>query len=154
MSDNERNRRIDDASSLIDDIAALDRVKVEQRIGLVHDRLMSAIDDICEKSRNGGASAYNQKQIRVLKDIAFQIVYILDKRNQPPRGLVPATISYYKRTTAFNKIAILAGVVTIMAGLLAYGEKGIQLIGWISKDTQQTDNRPQGGSENPPQGQK
>jgi hypothetical protein len=126
MTDSHKDRRIGDASDLVKQITALDKVQADQRIGFVHDSLMSAIDDICRKHGAERAAVFNQKQLNALKDISFHIVYILDKKNHPPSNLLAAAYQLFRRGSLSDKLAIIGLIVTIITGLVgplssAYG---------------------------------
>jgi hypothetical protein len=103
-------------------IASLDRVAPDHRPSFIHDRLMSAIDDICDKHRGGGAAAcFNKNQILVIKDIAFHIAYILDPKNQPPRGLWNSIRQGWKETAFAGKVGIVLATLTIIGMIWAGG---------------------------------
>jgi hypothetical protein len=58
MANNDCDRRLLDASSLHDAIDSLSKVKEEQRIEFIHDRMMSAIDDICKTHQKTEREVY------------------------------------------------------------------------------------------------
>ena len=43
---------------------------------------MSAIDQICKQHGKRNQNCFDKAQVEVLKDIAFQIVYTLDRSNR------------------------------------------------------------------------
>lgn len=118
MVDEHRGGRLEDASELVKEIAALSKVKPEYRAGLIHDRLVSAIDDICVKRKGDGQAVFTSKQISVIKDVAFQIVYILDKRNHPS-GVFSRSAASFKDASLTTQIGIVGGILGIIASLYA-----------------------------------
>ncbi|MCP2219917.1 hypothetical protein [Bradyrhizobium elkanii] len=118
MSGQDRDKRLGNASSLHEAIKSLGKVSEERRAEFIHDRLMSAIDDICrerlEKPKN--ANRFTNQQVLVLKDIAFQIVYILDARHQRRTGFFGGVWSEFKKESGLKKLALLGGgILTVFA---------------------------------------
>src|SRR6266567_8528131 len=79
--DEERKRRIDSARELRGVLQDIGRMKNEDsRTGIIHDKMMAAMDDVCERHQNGGFSA---EQIALLKELMFQRAFIIDPRHKP-----------------------------------------------------------------------
>src|SRR5258708_5031993 len=109
MNENDRQRRLGDASSLQDAITSLGKVSETHRIGFVHDRLMSAIDDICKTHQGTGAAKFTPAQILIIKDVAFQMVYLLDPKNRPSRSFFKRLWVDWKEQTPLKQIALAVG---------------------------------------------
>lgn len=116
MSDRDKDGRISDASELVKQIASLHSVASDHRTVFVHDRLMSAIDDICAKHKNGNSAAFTPKQVMAIKDIAFHIVFIMDSRNHP-RGFFGRAWSEFKTAGIATKITIVSGIIGIIVAI-------------------------------------
>lgn len=124
MTKTETDKRFSDAADLHKAIDALCNVATSERQTFVHDRLMSAIDDICQKPGNARAP-FNAEQVRIIKEISYRIVYILDPLNKPPRGFINALIREFKDKSAFEKVTSVCGtfafVITSIYGLTIGG---------------------------------
>ena len=115
MADTHRDQRLTDASSLREALSSLLHVQPEKRAEFVHDRLMSAVDDICKKHAVGGNKGFTPTQTWIVKDIAYQIVYILDPLNQPQKvGFLQSLLTEWKEKTAFGKIKIIFSTILIL----------------------------------------
>ena len=98
---------------------------------------MSAVDDICHERLDKNATKFTQAQILVLKDIAFQIVYILDPRNQRKRGFFSGLWTEFKEQTPLKQLALVSGGVlalfAIVGGLYAGGQQAVTWWSQINK---------------------
>jgi hypothetical protein len=115
MSENDRARRLDDASNLQDALRSLGKVSETHRIGFVHDRLMSAIDDICKTHQNNGSATFNAAQMLILKDIAFAMIYILDPKTQVKQSFFKRLVSEFKEQSPLKQIGLVAGAMATIA---------------------------------------
>lgn len=131
MSEQDRKRRLGDASSLQESIRSLGKVSEEHRIGFVHDRLMSAIDDICQKHQKANATKFSTSQIIVLKDIAFAMVYILDPKNNKDQGFFQRLWVEFKTQSPLKQIALIAGAIATLAAAVTGVYSGVQSISHI-----------------------
>lgn len=112
MTDQHRDRRIDGASDLRSAIDALSQVDDEaQRRGFIHDRLTSAIDDFCKGPKGASGQAFTAKQVIILKDIAYHIVYLLGPRSPEPKGFIRSFCLEWKALSAMKKISAIGAVV-------------------------------------------
>jgi hypothetical protein len=123
MANNDRDRRLLDASVLNGAIDALSKVKEEQRIEFIHDRMMSAIDDICKTHQGVGKEKFTAAQIVILKDIVFHVIYVLDTRNRPSRGFFKRLLEEFRAQTPIKQIGIAFAVITVLAGA------GVSIVG-------------------------
>lgn len=115
MTDTKKDDRIRDANALRRQISSLDEVNAEDRILFVHDRLMSAIEDICEKHKGEAQeSVFSNRQISVLKDISYQIVHILDGRNEVRRSFLGVQFKKFREADIHKQIGIIA---TLLGGI-------------------------------------
>jgi hypothetical protein len=110
MPNNDRDRRLLDASVLHAAINALSKVEEEQRIEFVHDRMMSAIDDICKTH----PKAFTGPQIAILKDVSFQLIYILDTRNRPPKSFLKRLFEEFRNQSPMKQIGISFSVLKVL----------------------------------------
>lgn len=110
----QRSKRLGDASALNAEIEALDRVPRDQRAAYLHDRLTYAIDEICKQNRAKGQDCFSAQQIRVLKDIAFNLVHILDPKMRTPNGFVQRLWNDYKALGPIKQIGAAVGVVAFV----------------------------------------
>jgi hypothetical protein len=123
MANNDRDRRLLDASVLHDAIDALSKVKEEQRIEFIHDRMMSAIDDICKTHQGTGKEKFSAAQINILKDIIFHVIYVLDTRNRPSRGFFRRLLDEFWALTPMKQIGISVATITVL------GSAGVSIVG-------------------------
>jgi hypothetical protein len=119
MNENDRKRRLDDASDFHDALNSLGKVNETHRIGFVHDRLMSAIDDICKVHQGGGPSKFTASQILILKDIVFQVVYVLDPKNRSTKGFFRRLLVDWKEQSPLKQISLAAATVVFVAAAIA-----------------------------------
>jgi len=119
MNENERKRRLDDASDFHDALNSLGKVNETHRIGFVHDRLMSAIDDICKTHQGGGQTKFSASQILILKDIVFQVVYVLDPKNRSTKGFFKRLLGDWKEQSPLKQISLAVATVVFLAAAIA-----------------------------------
>jgi len=105
-----RERRVADASKLLGAIEPYTKVESDARIAAIHNELMFAIDRALDQH---GEHRFRQHEIEVLKDISFQIIYVLDAINQPKRGFRKTLWQEFKKASAIEKLKVLAVLVTI-----------------------------------------
>jgi hypothetical protein len=115
MSESDRSRRLGDASNLQGALNSLGKVGEAHRIGFVHDRLMSAIDDICKTHQSNGTPKFTAAQMLILKDIAFAMIYILDPKNQGNRSFLKRLIADFKEQSPLKQIGLLFGALATLA---------------------------------------
>jgi len=125
MSGKDREQRLGTASTLHEAIRSLGKVTDERRVEFIHDRLMSAIDDICHERLKSGTK-FSPAQVLVLKDIAFQIVYILDERNNRRQGFLGALWADFYQLSPLKKLGLLSGVVLTLFGIVGGANAGYQ----------------------------
>ncbi len=128
MSEKDRQRRLGDASSLQDAIRSLGKVSEEHRIGFIHDRLMSAIDDICEQHQKANAAKFTPNQIIVLKDIAFAMVYILDPKSQKNQSFSKRLFLEFKEQSPLKQVGLVAGTIATLAAAIGGIYGGVHTI--------------------------
>lgn len=109
-----RERRLADSSKLQSLIAGLSKVPPSSRMLHVHDELMHAIDR-CLTTHKG--HRFEQKEIEVIKDVAFQIVYTLDPSNRPAHGF-RAVWREFKALSALQKLSAVGTVLTFLVGMI------------------------------------
>jgi hypothetical protein len=132
MSGKDREQRLGTASTLHEAIRSLGKVTDLRRAEFIHDRLMSAIDDICHERLKSGTK-FTPAQILVLKDIAFQIVYILDQRNNRHQGFFSALWAEFKQLSPLKKLGLVSGIVLTIFGIVGGAHAGYQqfTVWWI-----------------------
>lgn len=118
MTDSDTDKRFSEASDLHRALESLCHVPAAERQLFFHDRLMSAIDDVC-KSRANDRQPFTNDQINVLKEISFRIVYIMDPLNKPQRGFFNALRREFGDKSAMEKIAIAAATVTFIVAAIS-----------------------------------
>jgi hypothetical protein len=118
MSEQDRQRRLGAASTLQESIRSLGKVSEGHRIGFVHDRLMSAIDDICTKHQKANSTKFTSSQIVILKDIAFAMVYILDPKNNKSQGFTKRLWTEFKEQGPLKQIGLTAGAMATLAAAI------------------------------------
>ena len=116
MANDDRDGRLLTARTFNDAIASLSKVEDEQRITFVHDRMMSAIDDICKKHQGTGRDRFTAAQILILKEIIFQVIYVVDTRNRPAQGFLRSLWSDFKAQSPLKQVGIATTVITFIAG--------------------------------------
>ena len=109
-----RERRLADSSKLQGIITGLSKVPQPSRMLHVHDELMHAIDR-CLATHKG--HRFETKEIEVIKDVAFQIVYMLDPSNRPARGFF-ALWRDFKTLSALQKAGAIGGVLAFLGGAI------------------------------------
>jgi hypothetical protein len=113
MTGTDKDKRLSDAADLHRQIESLCNVKAAERQVFVHDRLMSAIDDICKKPDTGRVP-FSPEQVRILKEISFRIVYIMDPLNKPQRGFLGALKREFSEKSAIEKVGIVVATLTFI----------------------------------------
>lgn len=136
MTGGQRDRRLSEAADLKDAVDALYKVSPEQRLGFLHDRICLTIDDLCAKKKRNGSATFTAEQVHVLKDIAFQIVYVLDSESRTPRTLPGKLRREFSQLSLMAKIsagaAALAFLLGTVNGAISALEKGRELYGKMS----------------------
>lgn len=125
MTEDHRERRLADSSKLLEMIDSLEKVKGNSRLLHVHDELMHAID----RSVNGGPTGtgkapFTSAQMTIIKDIAFQIVYVLDPANRRPRGFFRAIWTEWLALSALTKIGSIVALIGTLGAAIVGGVKG------------------------------
>lgn len=121
MSTPAKDKRIGGASALLRDIAALDKVGAEHRAVYLHERLMAAIDDICEENKgNGSGAGFSKRQIEILKSISFNIVYILDRQNLRDQSVVRRTWQDFSKSNLKDKVGTISTVILILGAVSGF----------------------------------
>jgi hypothetical protein len=115
MTDDHRTRRVADASALLKAIAPYTKVESDARIAAVHNELMFAIDRALAKH---DGHRFQNHEIDVLKDVAFQIVYVLDAMTQSPKGFRHSLWQEFKRASAMKKVGVLATTLAFIGGAM------------------------------------
>lgn len=107
MVNSERDRRLCDASQLADAIRALGKVSDDHRDGYLHDRLMTAIDDIC-RQHNGGnqKTTFTKLQMEILKDISFQVLYIAQQQTRKDPIFINQLWKSFKALDPIKKVGV------------------------------------------------
>lgn len=118
MTDDQRNGRVQRSKKLREQIGALEKVESQHRAVFLHDRLMDAIDDICAAEKPGERTAFTIKQVDILKDVAFQIVFLLDPANQPPKSRWGRLRQSWRSLEPGDKWTIGVAILTLFAGCL------------------------------------
>ena len=118
MSNENKNRRMANGSELITSLTSLDKVPASHRAGFVHDSLMSAIDDIFRTHENGTGALFNKKQKDIIRDIAFQVVYILDVRNHPSKNVFKRLYSGFVDLKFADKTIIALMALPVFSGFI------------------------------------
>ncbi len=109
---------------------SLGKVTEQRRAEFIHDRLMSAIDDICHERLKSGTK-FTPAQILVLKDIAFQIVYILDQRHNRRPHFLPALWTDFKQQSPLKKLGLVSGILLAIFGIFGGANAGYrQFTAW------------------------
>ena len=127
MSDKHRDGRLEDAHALMDRVAALKSVKRPHRVTMVHDELVSAIDDICAKRKDEIGVGFTKNQVIVIKDIIFHVLYILDQENHPPGNVFSSKWKEFRDLNIGAQIGVIGGIlaiaVTCITGAWTLGSK-------------------------------
>lgn len=120
MSDSSRDKRLGSGTKLLDAVQALDKVGKDHRAEYLHDRLMSAIDSICEE-RQGAAvkPLFSPAQLDIIKDVSFHIVYILHHKPEKKIGMFRAIWNDYCGQGPIKMITLGFGAIGFL--LLALG---------------------------------
>lgn len=113
MTDDHRERRVADSSKLQDLITDLSKVPPSTRMYHIHDELMHAID---RSLATHDGHRFAEKEIAVIKDVAFAIVYILDPKNRQAKGLLGRGLEEFKAISVFGKITAIAAVLAFLGG--------------------------------------
>jgi hypothetical protein len=120
MSDNSRDKRLGSGTKLLDAVQALDKVGKDHRAEYLHDRLMSAIDSICEERQGTSVKPlFSAPQLDIIKDVSFHIVYILHHKPDKKPGMAATIWKDYCGQGPIKMISIGFGVVTFFA--VAFG---------------------------------
>lgn len=120
MAEDHRDRRLTEAADLQKSFDALLKVDPSQRPGLIHDRLMAAVESICAKHR-ATKDVFSYAQMNIIKDIAFQIVHIVDPVNKPPRGFFSVLWAEWKSKSPIGKLGSGFAVITAITALFGGG---------------------------------
>jgi hypothetical protein len=107
----DRDRRVQDGSVLLKRIDDLAKVRHDSRIVHVHNEVVYAIDKACEEHKN----PFSPRQREMLKDVVFQVVYILDPRNREPKGFCRKLAAEWRELTLLKKIATAAATAVFLA---------------------------------------
>jgi hypothetical protein len=78
---------VDAVKELQNAMDAIYNTGLEQRAQFMHDRMMIGIDDIIRANAKKGR-VFTNEQVDILKDIAFQIMYISNDRLHNKRGIL------------------------------------------------------------------
>jgi hypothetical protein len=141
MADTHRDRRLNDATTLHELVESLTPVDPTKRMALIHDQLMAAIDDSCKTHTASRASGFNAPQLAIIKDIAFQIVYVLHPLNKTqPKGFFRSLWAEWKQKSPMTKIGIVIGVIVFLAtsisGIYHFGSDAWSW--WNAKQAQES----------------
>ncbi|MDI4657891.1 hypothetical protein [Xanthobacter autotrophicus] len=144
MSDEHRTRRLGSAPDLQAKLDALGKVPEAHRGEFIHDRLMSAIDDIFDSHKKpGGQCVFTKQQIVAIKDISYHIVFLLDNKGRQKRGFLRAIWDEFCLQSPIKKIGTIAAAV---AGIIALAAASINLydrITFSSKPEAEVSQRPE-----------
>jgi hypothetical protein len=110
----QRERRVTDSAKLHGLIADLSRVPLPRRMYVVHDELMHAINQTLAKH---DGHRFAEAEINVIKDVAFEIVYILDPKNRPATGFFRKGYEEFKALSVFGKIGAIVAVLLFIGGM-------------------------------------
>jgi hypothetical protein len=105
MAEDRRERRITDGSKLLERVDAFAKVKKDARMGAVHDELMYFVDRCLSEN---GERTFTKAQMTIIKDIAFQIVYLTDPVNRQKPDFIKAIYSDWWELGALKKVGTLA----------------------------------------------
>jgi hypothetical protein len=111
MTDDHRDRRLADSEKLQDIISNLERVSSKTRMHHVHDELMHAIDRGLATHKD---HHFETAEIELIKDVAFEIVYILDPGNRPARGFFSVLWREFKTLGPTRKIATIGALIVFL----------------------------------------
>jgi hypothetical protein len=132
----ERERRVTDSSKLQELVAALGRVPPKSRMYFIHDELMHAIERSLAKHQG---HRFEEKEINVIKDVSFDIVYILDPKNRPATGFIGPAWDEFKGLSALKKIgaavAVFAFIGAVITGIVDFAKNVLELTRMIAAET-------------------
>lgn len=115
----DRDKTLDGASSLFEEISAVRKVEDRHRAALINDKLRQAVDSICADHIGGRDVGFNDKQVAILKEIAFHVYYVTDPRNRPCTGFWRRAWREFRDTDIAGKAATIAALIAIIGGLAA-----------------------------------
>jgi hypothetical protein len=115
MTDGDRERRVANAAKLFEAISPYTNVDSDARIAALHNELIYGIDRALTQNSQ---HRFHSHEIEVLKDISFQIVYVLDAMTQSPKGFRKALWHEFKRASPMKKIGAVGAVLLFLGGAL------------------------------------
>lgn len=112
-----RERRLADASKLLDACRPYGKVENKARIAAIHNELMYAIDSAIRKN-NG--HRFQKPEIDIIKDVAFHIIYVLDGMHKPNRGM-RAIVAWFRSLSTVQKLATIGAICTTLLAIANSG---------------------------------
>jgi hypothetical protein len=113
MVDDHRERRVADSAKLQTLISDLAKVPPSSRMYSIHDALMHAVD---RSLATHPGHRFQADEINVIKDVAFEIVYILDPQNRAPTRFVPKVWAEFKSLSAIGKVSAVVAILVFLGG--------------------------------------
>ncbi|WP_157196483.1 hypothetical protein [Methylobacterium sp. 88A] len=119
MNDEARQLRIDAARKSRGILDSFERVEnADHRTGVVHDRVVEAIEAICIKHKTAGKNCFSKEQIECLQELSFHIAYILDPNNKISSSFFGRVKDELKAATVLGRLGFVALCVSVLAGVL------------------------------------
>jgi hypothetical protein len=114
----ETTRRIASARELCGFLASMGSVDdADHRVLATHERIVQAIESIC--ANHQGADSFTPTQVECLKEIAFQITFVMDPNNKPP-GRIRKIRNDLKQASWVVKIPIIIALVSLIGGVFGW----------------------------------
>lgn len=110
MTEELRRKRIGDAETLLKSVASLKSVPDTERQIFLHDRIISVIESLC--ARDEGKQPFTKAQVEILKDVAYQILYIVDTKLENRPSLAKRCYLEWREYTILTKIKFFGGLFT------------------------------------------
>ena len=116
--DDHRDRRLTEAADLRSALDSLLKVNPEHRASFMHDRLMVLIDSSCAK-HGTTKPAFSAAQMLILKDVCYNIVHVLDQKNNQHIGFFRSLWNEWRAKSPFTKISLAVGVLVFITPIVS-----------------------------------
>lgn len=130
-TDHDRDQSISLARELQEVLSSVEHIpNADHRAALAYDKIHQAVSDICANHSHGGAPCFSEPQVKALKEMAFQIAFILDPVNRAPRTISARAKAAWRRESWGMKVSIVLALIVALVAVIDLGKSVYEFGSW------------------------